>query len=255
MSYRSSSDLTAHVAPLIGLHGGRWMLHTETLGHCRDRGYPNGFAYYVVGRGGVLGDVDADVVAAAFGFFAPSLIRTMWEGGASVEGPGNSALRYGEACAEFGRRRLDGFSGADRYCEMAERVIEAVDVTGLSLFAGWKAHPRPDDATGRAYLLTNVLREWRGSVHVAAVAASALSPMEAVLATGGAAQAKQFGWGDEFPEVSETALMARADVERATDAACARAFETAFDSAERAEFAELVDQFVVVFDTAFAALA
>jgi hypothetical protein len=30
------------------------------------------------GRAGVLGDVDADVVAAVCGFFAPALVRESW---------------------------------------------------------------------------------------------------------------------------------------------------------------------------------
>ena len=45
------------------------MLHPDTLTPGKAAGYPGGFAYYVVGRGGVLGDVDASVVVSAFAFF------------------------------------------------------------------------------------------------------------------------------------------------------------------------------------------
>ena len=55
----------------VGSLGGMWLLHPEVLGPCREAGYPNGYAYYVTGRGGVLGDVDADVISSAFGFFEP----------------------------------------------------------------------------------------------------------------------------------------------------------------------------------------
>ena len=93
----------------IGDVGGMWMLHPEVLGPCRDAGYPNGYAYYIAARGGVLGDVDADVVTSAFGFFEPALVRKMWESGIAVEGARAAGARYAAACAQFGRTRLQGF--------------------------------------------------------------------------------------------------------------------------------------------------
>lgn len=233
-------EAAQQIARVVNDLGGRWMLDVETLGHCRDIGYRNGFVYYVVGRGGVLGDCDADVVSAAFGFFAPSLIRTMWEGGVAIEGPRQTAQRYGQACAAFGRQRLGGFSQAERYCELATRVINAADLSGMSLFAGWKNEPRPDDAPGRAYFLTNILRELRGSAHIVAIAAAGLTPLEAVLASdAGPAHAKQFGWGDEFDDMSHLAGR-REQAERSTDDLCAMPFESALAPQERGEFVQLV---------------
>ena len=173
----------------VGDVGGRWMLHPDVLGPCRGAGYPNGYAYYVTGRGGVLGDVEADVVTAAFGFFAPSLVRTMWEKGVPVEGARAAAARYGAACAEWGRSRMHGFQHVDRLAELAARVATGADAAGLPLFAGWRAEPRPDDPAGRAYFLVHVLRELRGSVHLLAV-----------LAGGGVEQASRFGWVAPFDE-------------------------------------------------------
>ena len=45
------------------------MLDPETNAAGLEAGYSSSFAFYFAGRGGVLGDVDADVVHAAFMFF------------------------------------------------------------------------------------------------------------------------------------------------------------------------------------------
>ena len=79
------------VSPLINDIGGRFMLHSDTRQICKDAGYPNGYSWYVAGRGGVLGDVDADVVASAFAYFNPQVVHKMWEAGRAVE----SARRVG----------------------------------------------------------------------------------------------------------------------------------------------------------------
>ncbi len=176
------------------------MLHPDVLGLGKDAGYPGGFAYYVVGRGGVLGDVDASVVVSAFGFFAPGLIASLWNAGVVVEGAQAGARRYAEACAEWGRSRLSEFAGAERLTALVERVIDQADVGALPLFAGWRAIERPDDPAGRCYLVVHVLRELRGSVHLVACVASGLTPLDAVLSNpiGGVEQAEKFGWTGPF---------------------------------------------------------
>lgn len=221
----------------VGDLGGRWMLHPEVLAPCRDAGYPNGYAYYVAGRGGVLGDVDADVVASAFGFFAPSLVRTMWERGVAVEGARAAARRYGDACAAFGRTRLEGFAQVESLAALAGRVALGVDAAGLALFAGWRSEPLPDDAAGRAYFLLHVLRELRGSVHLVAVLASGLSPRDAVLATNGEEGAQRFGWEAPFPSVDRSA---KDSAERLTDDIMTRLCTSVLDDAGLARLATLV---------------
>ncbi|MDO8364975.1 MAG: hypothetical protein Q7V88_18940 [Actinomycetota bacterium] len=231
------ADSVRSLTDPIGDLGGRWMLDPEVLDPCREVGYPNGYAYYVTGRGGVLGDVDADVVASAFGFFAPSLLRKMWEAGLAVESGRASAARYGAACAEFGRRRMAGYQDADRLAELAGRLAAGVNGAGLALFAGWRSEPLPADAEGRAYFLMHVLRELRGSVHVLAVVASGLTPVEAVLATGGEANAARFGWAEPFPTV---AAEAKAPAEQLTDRVLTQLYASVLSEAEAAELAALV---------------
>jgi hypothetical protein len=220
--------------------GGRWMLDVEVLGPSKQAGYPNGYAYYVAGRGGVLGDVDADVVGSAFGFFEPALVRKMWNAGIAVEGARAAAARYGAACAQWGRTRLQGFAEARRAAELMRHVIDSIDSSGLALFAGWRNEPRPDDAPALAYLLTHVLRELRGSVHIVAVLAAGLTPREAMLAASGVGTARQFGWSEPFPDVAHL-LEQRAEAEAVTNAIMTRFFDHTLNAAECNELLELIN--------------
>jgi hypothetical protein len=232
-------DAARSLTDPIGALGGMWLLHPDTLGPCREAGYPNGYAYYMTGRGGVLGDVDADVVVSAFAFFAPSLVHKMWTAGTAVESARASAARYREACAAFGRSRLAGFDGAERLADLAGSVVNGVDSSGLALFAGWRAEPLPVDAPARAYQLLHVLRELRGSQHIVGVVASGLSPRDAILAgPGGAAQAEKFGWTAPLTPVPD-ATQRRAKAEAITDELNAAVFEV-LDGNDRAELVSLV---------------
>ncbi len=221
----------------VGHLGGHWMLHPEVLKPCKDAGYPHGYAYYVAGRGGVLGDVDSDVIAASFGFFEPKLVRLMWDIGLAVEGGAASAKRYGEACAEFGRKRLAGFSDAARLSELAAKVADGVEITGLPLFAGWRTQPRPDDAEGRAAFLLHVLRELRGGIHLLAVAATGLGLRGAVFATGGQALADQFGWSGPYDDLADSSKKPAEDL---TDEILIRLYGRVVSADEAAELAGLV---------------
>lgn len=234
------------VSPQINDIGGRFMLHPETRKIGAEAGYPNGYSWYVAGRGGVLGDVDADVVIAAFAYFNPQVVRKMWTAGTAVEGARRSGARYAEACAAWGRQRLHDTEGCDRFAKLAERVVMSVDVAGLPLFAGWRSEPLPPDAEGRAYQLLHVMREWRGGVHIIAVLSAGLTPLQAVLATeNGPAHAKDYGWGDDLPNATHLRDH-KLGIELLTDNLMLNAYETALNSAERDEFVELVGKLASV---------
>jgi len=215
------------------------MLAPEVLGPCREAGYPNGFAYYVAGRGGVLGDVDADVVVSAFSFFEPTLVRKLWDEGVAVEGARAAARRYGAACASFWTHRLAGFEGCGRLVEIAEAVVDGADSSGLSLFAGWRGEQRPTDVAERAGFVLHLLREMRGSAHIAAIVAAGLTPLEALLATSGAEGAQRFGWSGPFADVAPDA---KVPAEELTDAIVARLYTSAIGDAEIGEFVGLVER-------------
>jgi hypothetical protein len=202
-------------------------------------GYPNSYAYYFAGRGGVLGDVDADVVRAALGFFEPVLVRKMWEAGTAIEGARAAAARYGAACAGWGRARLAGFADAERLADLIRHVIDSVDPIGMPLFAGWRSEPRPEDAPALAYFTTHVLRELRLGSHIAAVVATGIAPREAMLISGGESNAQQFGWAEPFPDVAHL-VATRADAEGITDEIMVRHFDQSLNAQESAELLDLV---------------
>lgn len=218
--------------------GSTFMLHKETMARSADNGYESPFMFYFAGRGGVLGDVDADIVCSAFGWFAPTVVRPMWEAGVAVHGARPAATRYFVACAEWGRDHLIGVEGLDRFADLAERVTGAAERSGRPLFAGWSREPRVTDGPGRAMQLVHVMREWRGANHLVATTARGLSPLDAVL-TDHADQARYFGWPEPFPEVTDELRQRHDEAEALTDRLCAPAFEVLSPS-ERSEFVDIV---------------
>lgn len=219
-----SLETAKKIAGPIGAAGGAFMLHPEVLQAGKDAGYPGGFAYYVVGRGGVLGDVESNVVTSAFGFFAPGLIKSLWDSGVVVEGARAGGDRYATSCAQWGRSRLANFDDLEELEGLLGKVVDSADPIGLSLFAGWQSQTRATDVAGRCYQLVHVVRELRGSCHIVAVVAHGMSPLAAILANPGSAgeeQAKRFGWEGPFPN-SRDLVATFASAEELTDQQMAR---------------------------------
>lgn len=235
-------DCATAIAPVISDLGARFMLHPETMDAGARAGFPNGFAYYVAGRGGVLGDVDADVVYSAFMFFNPAVVAKMWSAGVSVAGANFAAESYASACAGWGRKRLANMADAARLAELLGKVVSAADSAGLSLFAGWRTVGLPSDDAGRAYQLIHVARELRGSMHVAAVTAAGLTGLEAVLVGdhGGPEIAKLHGWPDAVVPASTSVRAAWERAEADTNGMMTRLLGRTLDDTERAELASLL---------------
>ncbi|GAA2169652.1 SCO6745 family protein [Actinomadura napierensis] len=218
--------------------GAAWMLDPATAERGKEAGYANPFAFYFAGRGGVLGDVDADVVAAAMGWFPPQVVRLFWDEGVAVAGAREAARRYAATCVQWGRDRI-GDAGGERLCELAGRVVDAAEGSGLPLFCGWRAEPLADDVPARTAQLIHVLREWRGALHLVATTAAGLAPLEAVLANDTEDRARFLGWRGDLPDCS--ALKGRRlEAEDTTDRLAAAVYERALSPSERAEFAELI---------------
>ncbi|MGV9615369.1 SCO6745 family protein [Nocardia xishanensis] len=187
--------------------GGGFMFSREAKEFGRSTGVDGFFGPYTRGRGGVLGDVDADVVTAAFGFFPAHSIRKAWE---SVPMPAAKAAEgYLAACQDYGRRKLADFEQVERLAQLLEVVVAAADPAGVPLFAGWRALPLPTDAPARVTQLAHVLRELRGGLHLLAVRASGITPLQAVLISGssfndGPGQARWYGWPEPFEDITAT---------------------------------------------------
>lgn len=169
----STEQVVAAAAPRIAGVGGAFYFVPETLAVGREHGL-DGYRFYFLGRGGVLGDVESPVVESAFGYFHASLVAKMWNtaqerGDLTPREAGRVYLRCGH---DFGRTHFAGLPGLEAFCEAASAVNDAAVPAGLSLYAGVAAEPVPDDVPARAMHLATVLRELRGSTHLLAILAT-----------------------------------------------------------------------------------
>jgi hypothetical protein len=224
----------------IGDLGGNWMVGEAEEQATADAGLVD-WQLYFLGRHGVLGDVDTDVILAAAFFFPADHLRREWRIARALMTPAEGLSRYLAVCHQWGRDRLASFAEADRLSELGQKVIDASDVTGLPLFAGWRAVPLPDvGPTGaeRCAQVMQVLREHRGACHGVALTALQLDPLVAILTNqGGEENAREYGWEPPFPKVTDADRALRARVEDLTDDLAA----VAYDGLAASEQAELVD--------------
>lgn len=206
------------VAGPVGQTGGAWMFDGDVFARGTELGLDL-WSWYHCGRGGVLGNPHPSVVVAAFGFFPPALLTKAWGKGVAVMDPADAATHYAQACVDFGRRRFTG-DDSGRLAELLTLALDAADVAGLPLFAGWrqKLYDGPSDGPGRLALALMAAREHRGGSHLVACTAAGVPPLNAVLSgRNGASAAEFFGWPKPWPE---PALFAEqmAAVEQVTNA-------------------------------------
>jgi hypothetical protein len=221
--------------------GGAFAECPKTLRRARQLGL-TGWSFYVAGRGGALGDVRPDTVAAALGFIADDAVRDGWDTARRITPPSQIAAQHLAECCRWGRERLDDFPGVNRLVTLAERVVLAADAAGLALFAAWRSMPLPEDGPGaRAAALAKLLREYRSGAHLLAIRAGGLTPLEAVIASAdGASAAVAYGWQPPFPPI-EPLLRRRIRADLITDRIVGEAYQ-ALDIAERIELVRLFDE-------------
>jgi hypothetical protein len=173
----TTADLVSSASAKIGAFGSAFYFVPETGEVAKQNGI-DVFRLYFLGRGGVLGDVEPSVVAAAFGYFEHGLIDKMWNSAQKRSGltPREAAALYFEVCGDFGRRNFADVEGLHEFCEAAEKISSRVDPAGLALYAGISAQPLADDLPARAMQLITVLREFKGGVHLMSIITSGLSP-------------------------------------------------------------------------------
>jgi len=215
-----------------------FMVHPETVEQGMAAGYPDPFAAYFAGRGGVLGEATPETVSAVFVVFDPDFVRTCWENGLAVRSAAASASLYWDQAADFGRRHLTGVEGLDRIAEIGEKIIAAAPDPGLPLFAGWRRMPLADDAPARALQVMFILRELRASVHFNALALSGVSPVEAHILSKGPDYAAFMGWRKPYPDgAGKQKRLAEAEV--TTNRRMAEIINAAVTDDELAELAQL----------------
>jgi hypothetical protein len=229
MTFSAASDSASAIS---GLASG-FMLDGATFAKGATLGF-NGIDFYAAGRGGVLGDVDADVVAAGFVFFNPAVVRAAWEASAPVMSRAESAVAFASCCHDWADAHLSDDLDAGRLAELAGRVAAAATPAGAPVFAGWRALPVPDAPKQAALHQCNALRELRMARHGSAVLAAGISPADAVRHRS-PQMAGIFGWEGEVDD-PEAVKAGWDGAEEATN----RRFGLDLDALSDGEQAELV---------------
>ena len=142
--------------------GAAFYFHPDTVARGKEAGL-DGFRFYILGRGGVLGDVEPAVVHAAFGYFHTGLIDKMWNTGKERIAPREAARLYQGCAHAMARSKFADIAGLDGFVEAASSIIASVEGASLPLFAGVRAEPVPDDAPAAALHQSMVLRELRAA--------------------------------------------------------------------------------------------
>jgi len=229
----TNEELIAAACPIIRDTGWAFYFAPDTLARGAELGL-DGLQFYVLGRGGVLGDVEGSVVASAFGYFNPTLIDSTWRAGSAIVPPRMAGRAYMECCAAHGRGRLTGVPGLAAFVAAADAVNSAADPDGLALYAGVAAEPLVDDVPGRAMQLLTVLREYRGSAHLIAIRAVGLDAKTAhfVKRPG---DIGMFGWtDDDAPVITDDTIAKMDEIEALTDRIVTPAFAVLDDAGRTA---------------------
>jgi hypothetical protein len=242
----NNKELLDAVCPTIGALGAAFYFIPETAALGKELGL-GGMEFYVQGRGGQLGDTDGHAVAAAFGYFSPALIKSVWDAACAKCAPRKAGAAHLEAAANLGRAKLANIPNLDAFVAAMDKVNNAANPEGLGLYAAIRTETLASDAAGRAMQLIAVLREFRGSAHLVA--------LRAVGIDGKVAHAfkrpdmwKQFGYAeDDMPVIDDAVKAKMAQAETLTDSICESAYVVLSDAERTALVAGL--------DAAKAALA
>ncbi|WP_410668270.1 SCO6745 family protein [Amycolatopsis sp. cmx-4-68] len=193
-----AAGLASRIRPVVQVLGGRFMTSPELAAVEAEVGLPPR-SLYVRGRSAVLGDVPPKVAAELFGIFPHWLFDfVLPPASAALDAPA-SVRAYAESSARWSRVHLSAQPEPGRLADLLFRVVDAVDASGLALFAGWKNAPRPADDVERLGFALMVFRELRGGLHFAALRTVGLSVPEAVIADpeGGRARLLRTAWPAE----------------------------------------------------------
>ena len=162
----------------IGTIGAAFYFHPDTVARGKEAGL-DGFRFYILGRGGVLGNVEPAVVHGAFGYFHPALIAKMWTTASERVAPRDAARLYHQCAHDLGRSKLADVEGLDGFIDSVSQIIDSVEGASLPLFTAMRAEPVPEDAPAAAIHQAMVLRELRGSVHLLALVSQGLDSAKA----------------------------------------------------------------------------
>lgn len=223
-------------AAAVGTVGSHFMLDGNTYKRGAELGFA-GLDFYITGRGGVLGDVDADVVSAAFAFFEPGNVRTLWEQGRGVMPAAKAAEEFASCAVAWAEEHVPDDLDAARLADLAGQVVAGARPACAPVFAGWRAVPVPASPKGAAVHQMNVLRELRNGLHSAAVISAGLSPLQA-LSVRSPHMVALFGWTE--PADTDGLQPLWEGAEARTDQSIAHAYD-GLDDSERGKLSDLAN--------------
>ncbi|HEY7948332.1 MAG TPA: hypothetical protein VID75_11710 [Acidimicrobiales bacterium] len=231
-------EAARQTSPVIVSLPAGFMLDGATYQRGGELGF-DGVDFYVTGRGGALGDVDGSVVAAAFVFFHPPSIIERWDRGRAVMAPIEAAHAFASCLDTWSADHLADTVDYARLAELEGKLIAAASPAAAPLAAAWAALPEPKEPKALALHRMNILREWRGAVHGAAVVGSGMEPLHALMVKT-PAMAPLFGWTEPYPDPG----LHKAEwktAEAATNRTAGRAF-AALSEADRSALVELLTE-------------
>lgn len=140
---------------------------------------------YFPSRGGCLGQAPGEVIAAAFGVFAPSKVTAAVDTAWALTNVGAVlAARERGAVASLARiLGTDAPAGWERAVAILRRAADAAPFEARALFCGLRSLGSPGTPLGDLWRACDVVREHRGDSHVIAWSWAGLSPVQATVTT------------------------------------------------------------------------
>jgi hypothetical protein len=213
------------LAQPVGELGARFYFDAATRARAKELGLRS-VEYYGLGRAGVMGDVEPEVVESAFAFFSPTAIAMMYTGPRERLAPSEAATHYLASADDYAERTFASLSSdvLEAVASTASDLAKAVPVGRYLVFDGYvKASPAATPAAS-AYRGIITLRELRGGIHAEAVLAAGLAPADAAFVENPDVFSLH-GYVDEDRRDREGASARRALVEEETSRAMATYLE------------------------------
>jgi hypothetical protein len=132
---------------------------------------------YVAGRAASLGAPAPEVVAAAFAWFEPNLLASLYQAAWSAA-PRDQMLAVRDAATADSLAEVLAGDDPAAIADLLADAAEGADGTGRPLFSGLRGRGRPGDPFQRLWWACDLVREHRGDSHVAVAIAAGLGPVE-----------------------------------------------------------------------------
>jgi hypothetical protein len=175
---------------------------------------------YFCSRASALGAVPGEVVAATFYNFNPAMVIPQVNDGWQKSTPAAVAAARNQSVIEGLTRLLgqaDSLPNLKRGITLAQQACEGLQGMGRPLFAAYQGHAWPlEDDLLALWWGANLLREYRGDGHIAALLTAEISGIEAILLAGAWSSyvplpllIKTRAWSEEQISEARTNLEAR----------------------------------------------